>query len=148
MKNLVQKSLFTLSVISVLLITGAQAATFSKLIKLGIVNANSAGKEVVIYNDEQTKCLSTFGQKRSRSKSLAYASCRMDDTDTWVITRAGKVKNKRNGKCLSTPTGGNSLVLVHCNYMHFRDYIAHDFIILDHLVDGDRNGAENADIRH
>jgi len=148
MKNLIQKSLFTLSVISVLLSAGAQAANFNKLMQLGIIGANTSGKEVVIYNDDQTKCLSTYGQKSSGSKSIAYTTCRMDDTDTWLITSSGKIKNKRSGKCLSTPTAQDSLVLVHCNYMHFRDHTAHDFVILDHLVDSESDGVEVADVRH
>lgn len=151
MKNLIQKSLFTLSVISVLsvlLSSGAQAATFSKLMKLGIVNANSPDKEVVIYNDDSTKCLSTDGQKRNSSKSLAYATCRKGGTDTWLITSVGKIKNKRSGKCLSTPKGEDSLVLVHCNFVYSRDYIAYDFIIFDHIVNDDRDGAEIAEVSY
>jgi hypothetical protein len=148
MKNLIQKSLFTLSVISVLLSSGAQAANFNKLMQLGIIGSNTSGKEVVIYNDDQTKCLSTYGQKRSGSKSLAYTICRMDGTDTWLITSGGKVKNKQSGKCLSTPAGEDSLALVHCNYKHFRDHTARDLVILDHLVDGDSDGVEIADIRY
>ena len=148
MKNLIQKSLFTLSVISVLLSAGAQAANFNKLMQLGIISSNASGKEVVIYNDDQTQCLSTYGQKSSGSKSIAYTTCRMDDTDTWLITSSGKVKNIQSGKCLSTPTGEDSLVLVHCNYMHFRDYTAHDLVILDHLVDGGSEGVEVADVHY
>lgn len=148
MNNLIQKSLFTLSVISVLLTTGAQATTFSKLMKLGVVDPNSSVKEVVIYNDDQTKCLSAYGQNGKRKKGLGYTTCRKDGVDTWVITNVGKIKNKRNGKCLSTPTGEDNLMLVHCNYMHFRNHIAHDFIILDHLVEGDLKGAEIADVRY
>lgn len=148
MKNLIQKSLFTLSVISVLLSTGAQAETFSKLMKLGVVNSNSSVKEVVIYNDDQTKCLSTVGQNGKRSKNLIYTACNVDGADTWVITNVGKIKNKGSGKCLSTPTGEDGMILVHCNHMHFRNYTAHDFIILDHLIDGDREGAEIADVRY
>jgi hypothetical protein len=148
MKNLIQKSLFTLSVINVLLSAGAQAANFNKLMQLGIIGSNASGKEVVIYNDDQTKCLSTYGQKHHGSKNLAYTTCIMDGTDTWLITSDGKVKNKQSGKCLSTPAGEDSLVLVHCNYMHFRDYTAHDLVILDHLVDGDSDGVEVADMRH
>jgi uncharacterized protein YdbL (DUF1318 family) len=148
MKNLIQKSLFTLAVISVLLSAGAQAANFNKLMQLGIVGSNASGKEVVIYNDDQTKCLSTYWQKRNGSKNLAYTTCSMDGTDTWLITSDGKVKNKQSGKCLSTPAGEDSLVLMHCNYMHFRDFTAHDLVILDHLVDGESDGVEVADVRH
>ncbi|MFT6989723.1 MAG: hypothetical protein ACJASL_001696 [Paraglaciecola sp.] len=148
MKNLIQKSLFTLSVISVLLSAGAQAATFNKLMQLGITGSNASGKEVVIYNDDQTKCLSAYEHYGKRSDSLAYATCRIDDTDTWLITSSGKVKNKQSGKCLSTPSGKDSLVLVHCNYMHIRDYIAHDLVILDDLVEGDNDGVEIADVRY
>lgn len=148
MKNLIQRLLFTLSIITVLLGAGAQAANFNKLMQLGIIGSNTSGKEVVIYNDDQTKCLSTAGQYRSGSKSLAFTTCSMDDTDTWFITSSGKVKNQQSGKCLSTPAGEDSLVLVHCNYMHIRDYVAHDFVILDDLVDGDSDGVEVADARH
>lgn len=148
MKNFIQKSLFTLSVISVLLSSGAQAATYKKLMQLGIINSNVSGKEIVIYNDDQTKCLSAYAQNGKRSGSLAYATCRMEDTDTWLITSGGKVKNKQSGKCLGTPTGEDSLVLVHCNYMHFRDHTAHDFVIFDHLVESDNDRSEIADVRH
>ena len=148
MKNSIQKSLLTLSVISVLLSSGAQAATFSKLMTLGIVNSNSSVKEVVINNDDQTKCLSAYGQNGSLSKSLVYSTCRMDGTDTWAITNVGKIKNKRSGKCLGTRKGEDSLVLVHCKYMLFRNHTAYDIIILDHLVDSDRDGDEIADVRN
>jgi hypothetical protein len=148
MKNLIQKSLFTLSVISVLLSAGAQAANFNKLMQLGIIGSNASGKEVVIYNDDQTKCLSTNGQKHHGPKSLAYTTCRMDGTDKWLITSSGKVKNKQSGKCLSTPAGKDSLTLVHCNYVHFRDYTAHEFVILGHLVDGESDAVKIADARH
>jgi len=148
MKNLVQKLLLRLSVITMLLSAGAQAADFNKLMQLGIITSNTTVKEVVIYNDDQTQCLSTNSQKPSGSKSLAYATCRMDEADTWLITNGGKVKNKQSGKCLSTPAGKDSLVLVHCNYLHIRDSVAHDLVILDHLVDGDSDGLEIADVRH
>jgi len=148
MKNLIQKSLFTLSVISLLLSFGAQATTFSKLMNLGIVNSNSSDKEFVIYNDDQTKCLSAFGQNGKRPKSLSYTTCHREGADKWVITNVGKIKNKRSGKCLSTPRGEDSLILTHCNYIHFRNQIAHDFIIFDHLVSSDRDGAEIADVRY
>jgi hypothetical protein len=148
MKNLIQKSLFTLSVISVLLSAGALAANFNKLMQLGMIGSNASGKEVVIYNDDQTKCLSTNGQNRSGSKSLVYETCRMDGADTWLITSSGKVKNKQSGKCLSTPAGEDSMLLVHCNYMHFRDYTAHDLVILDHIVDGDSERVEIADVHY
>lgn len=148
MKNLIQKSLFTLSIFGVLLSAGAQAANFNRLMQLGIIGSNTSGKEVVIYNDEQTKCLSTVGQSDGGSKGLTYATCRMDEADTWLITSSGKVKNKQSGKCLSTPSGKDSLVLVHCNYMHIRDYAAHDLVILDHLVDGESEGVEVADARY
>lgn len=148
MKNLIHKSLFTLAVVSVLLSAGAQAANFNQLMQLGIIDSNASGKEVVIYNEDQTKCLSTKAQKSNDSKGLAYATCSMDGTDTWLITSSGKVKNKQSGKCLSTPAGKDSLVLVHCNYMHIRDYAAHDLVILDHLVDGESEGVEVADARY
>jgi hypothetical protein len=148
MNNLIQKSLITVSVIFVLLSSGAQAATFNKLMKLGVVNSNSSNKEVVIYNDDQTKCLSAFGRNGERSKSLAYTSCDINGADTWVITNVGKIKNKRSGKCLSTPAGQDKLVLMHCNYMHFKNDTAHDFIIFDHLVKGDSEGSEIADVRY
>ncbi|WP_339722844.1 ricin-type beta-trefoil lectin domain protein [uncultured Paraglaciecola sp.] len=148
MKNLILKSLFVLSVISVLLSAGAQAANFNKLMQLGIIGSNTSGKEVVIYNEDQSKCLSSNGQKSNGSKGLAYTTCRIDGTDTWLITSGGKVKNKQSGKCLSTPAGKDSLVLVHCNYMHIRDYAAHDLVILDHLVDSESEGVEVADARY
>lgn len=148
MKNLIQKSLLILSITTVLLSAGAQAATFNKLMQLGIVNSNATVKEVVIYNDDQTKCLSSYEQKNSGSKGLAFTTCRMNNIDTWLITSGGKVKNKQSGKCLSTPAGEDSLVLEHCNYMHFRDHTAHDFIIFDDLVEGDNDGVEIADVRH
>jgi hypothetical protein len=91
--------------------------------------------------------LSAYEQNGKRSDSLAYATCRIDDTDTWLITSSGKVKNKQSGKCLSAATGQDSLVLVHCNYMHFRDHTAHDFIIFDDLVNRDSDGVEVADVR-
>jgi len=147
MNKFIQKSLFTLALSSVLLSAGAQAANFNKLMQLGIIGVNGSSKEVVIYNDDQTKCLSTYGQKRHGSKSLAYTTCRMDGTDTWLITSGGKVKNKQSGKCLSTPKGEDSLVLVHCNYMHFRDHTGNDLVILDHLVDGESDGVDIADVR-
>jgi hypothetical protein len=148
MKNLIRKSLSTLSVITVLLSSGAQAANFNQLMQLGIIDTNSSVKEVVIYNNDQTKCLSSNGQKQNGSKGLTYDTCRMDDTDTWLITSNGKVKNKQSGKCLSTPAGKDSLMLVHCNYMHIRDYTAHDLVILDHLVEGESEGVEVADVRY
>lgn len=148
MKNLIQKSLFTLPIISMFFIPGVQATTFSKLMKLGIVSSTPFGKEVVIYNDDQTKCLSTSGKKRPSAKSLDYATCRMDSADTWLITAVGKIKNKSSGKCLSTPKEEDNLILVHCNFMYSRDYITHNFIILDHLIDDDHEGEEIADIRY
>jgi hypothetical protein len=148
MKTLIQKSLLILSVTTVLLSAGAQAANFNKLMQLGIIGSNTTGKEVVIYNEDQTKCLSTAGQNLNSSKSLAYATCRMDEADTWLITNGGKVKNKQSGKCLSTPIGKDNLELVHCNYMHVRDYSAHDLVIFDHLVEDDSDGVKIADIRY
>jgi hypothetical protein len=72
----------------------------------------------------------------------------MDGTDTWLITSGGTGKNKQSGKCLSTPAGDDSLVLVPCHYKHFRDYAAHDLVILDHLVDGESDGVEVADVSY
>jgi hypothetical protein len=46
MKNLLRKSLCTLSVTGVLLTSSVQAATFSNLMKLGIVKANASNKEI------------------------------------------------------------------------------------------------------
>jgi len=139
MKNLLRKSLCTLSVTGVLLTSGVQAATFSNLMKLGIVKANASNKEIVILNDDQTKCLSVYGENGAGVKSLTYTKCEMDRTDTWVITNVGKIKNKRTGKCLSTPAGEDNLILMHCSYQHFRSHSAHDFIVLDHFVGGDRD---------
>lgn len=147
MKNLIQISLMTLSIISMWVSAGAQAADFNKLMQLGIISSDASGREVVIYNDDKTKCLSASGQKRSSSKNLTFATCRMDGSDTWLITNNGKVKNIQSGKCLSTPTREDNLVLTHCNYKHFRDNSAHDYIVLDHLVDGNPEGLELANVR-
>jgi hypothetical protein len=126
--------------------TGAQAATFTKMMKLGVVSYTPSSKVVVIYSEDQTKCLSTQGQNETKAKSLVYQECLIDDANTWVITSVGKIKNKLNGKCLSTPRGGESLELVNCNYRHFRDYKNNDFVIFKHLVEGVHNGLKTADI--
>lgn len=145
MKNVIQKSLFILSIIGALLSSGAQAANFSKLMKLGVISTNSSSKEVVIYNHDQTKCLSAYGQDGERTKGLTYTTCKADGSNTWVITKVGKIKNKGSGKCLSTPTGEDKLVLMHCNYMHFKNHVAHDFVIFDHLVNRYSDEVEIAD---
>jgi hypothetical protein len=147
MKILMKKSLMTLIAASIFTISGAQATTFSKQMKLGIVNSAPYGKEVIIYNDEQTKCLAVSSKSNASAKSLTYATCRKDEADTWIITNAGKMKNKRSGKCLSTPNGMDKLILKHCNFMYSRDYMTHDFIILDHLNVEDQEVSEIANIR-
>lgn len=141
-------NLFAISVVSVLLTAAAQAASFNKLMNLGVIKSDSLEKEVVIYNDDYTKCLSANGLGSNSSKNLDFTTCRLDDSDTWSITSAGKIKNKQNGKCLSTPKGEDKLVLVHCNFVYFRDYIAHDFIIFDRIIDDDRDAAEVAEVRY
>lgn len=151
MNHSMQKSLFSLAVItlvSVLCSTGLQAASFNKLMNLGIISADSSVKEVVIFSDDNTKCLSTNDQKPNSAKSLSYTECRLDGSDTWLITSAGKIKNKQSGKCLSTPNGEDRLVLAHCSAAHFRDRVAHDFVIFDHIVEGNHNSAEIAEVRH
>lgn len=147
MNNFIQKSLFNLSIVAVITMlfsTAVQAANFSKSMKLGIVGSSASGKTVVIYNDDYTKCLSSSGHKRSSSNTVTYAACEKDNNDIWVITKVGKIKNMRTGKCLSTLKGKDSLVLMHCNYVHYRDYIEHDFIVLDRLVTRERDGIQIA----
>lgn len=134
MKNLIQKSLSNLTgvlFVGALFAAGPQAATFDENMKLGVVNANSVEKEVVIYNDDYTKCLSDSAQDGKNSKHLSYTACRMDDADTWVLTSAGKIKNKLTGKCLSTPKGENNLVQSYCNYEYIRDYTAHELVVFE-----------------
>lgn len=144
MKKFIQYSLFALTVFGTLLSTGAQAADFNTLMRLGVIESDSAIREVVIFNHDSTECLSITEQKWNSSKSLAYGKCRIDETDTWLITNVGKIKNKQSGKCLSAPKGEDRLVLRHCNYMYSKDNTAHDFIILDHMVDDNQNGLEIA----
>lgn len=136
MKNFAHKSLFNLSVSSVLfassiLAAGAQAATFNEEMKLGVINANTPEKEVVIYNEDYTKCLSVSAQDNTSFKHLSYTACRMDNADTWILTSAGKIQNKQTGKCLSTPKGESNLVQSYCNFEHIRDYTAHELVIFE-----------------
>jgi hypothetical protein len=150
MKNLLRKSLYTLFVTGGLLTSSVQAATFSNLMKLGIVKANASNKEILIFNDDQTKCLSVYGENGAGVKSLTYNNCKMEGTDTWVITNVGKIKNKRTGKCLSTPAGEDNLILTHCSYQHFRSHSAHDFIVLENFVGGarDRDQSKIANVNY
>lgn len=144
MYNLIQKSIVSLLVInalSVLLTSDAMGASFNKFMNLGIIFASSPDKQIVIYNDDYTKCLTV-----DKQKTLEYAKCQIDSTSTWHITNTGKVKNIASGKCLSTPEGEDSLLLVHCNYVHHRDYVAHDFVIFDHIVEDEKVGEIIADV--
>lgn len=151
MKNFIQKTLLiisAISVVSILLVTSAHAATFSTQMKLGLIKSDSPNKEVVIFNDDYSKCLSVVDLGNKSTKDLDYVACAKGASDTWTITSAGKVKNNQNGKCLSSPKGEDTLTLVHCNYIHSRDYIAHDFVILEQMVEHDVQGSQLAKIQH
>lgn len=133
MQNLLKKTFFVLLPFG-LLLTTAQGANFNELFNVGVINSNSSAKQhVVIYNHDQTKCLSTYGHHRKATNILSYATCRVDSYDTWEVTRSGKIKNERSGKCLSSPQGQDTLVLAHCNTLSNRGYMAYDFVILNNL---------------
>ena len=100
-------------------------------------DAGSPEKEVVIYNEDYSKCLSALAQNNKGSKSLSYATCRMDDADTWILTRAGKVINKQTGKCLSTLKGESKLIQSYCNFEYIRDYTAHELVIFENTIGQD-----------
>ena len=101
---------------------------------------------MVIYNSDQTKCLSTYGHNRKSTNVLTYETCRVDGYDTWTITSSGKIKNQRSGKCLTSPQGRSTLTLARCNTSIKRGYTAYDFVILNHLDVPTNSGIEVAQL--
>jgi hypothetical protein len=149
MKNSMQKSVLNVSMaslFSVFIVVGAQAATFKSEMKLGIISSTASTKDVVLYNEDQSKCLTVHSKKTSNNKGIYYAACRMDGTDTWTITNTGKIKNKRSGKCLSTKKGQDDLELTHCTASYSRYYTEYEFVIFEHMLEDD--GTQLADMRY
>ncbi|MDO6537461.1 ricin-type beta-trefoil lectin domain protein [Alteromonas stellipolaris] len=146
MKNVIRKAAFSL-LPAVFLFTAVQAANFNELNKVGVVNNNlDAPQQMVIYNSDETKCLSTYGHNRKGTNVLTYETCRIDSYDTWTITSSGKIKNQRSGKCLTSPQGRSTLTLARCNRSIKRGYTAYDFVILNHLDVPTNNGIEVAQL--
>ncbi|MEP1448851.1 MAG: ricin-type beta-trefoil lectin domain protein [Paraglaciecola sp.] len=125
----------------------AQPNNVALQMQLGLFTSQSSEtvQHMVIYNHNQSKCLSTSGHKGSSRKTLSYAPCRKDRTDTWEITKAGKIKNEGSGKCLGAPTTQDVLVLIHCKPRYSRDNSAYDFIILDHFIETDSDSIQIAE---
>ena len=140
MSNILSTSLLKIaasSVFGLLFVTSLQAATFSEVMKIGMVSGGADGQQVVIYNDDYSKCLSAGQEQQQAANSVVYTSCQMDDSDTWLITSNGKIQHKSNEKCLGTPKGKDRLELTYCNYVPARDYQAFEFIIFPHVNDSE-----------
>ncbi|MBU3002457.1 ricin-type beta-trefoil lectin domain protein [Paraglaciecola arctica] len=127
--------------------SAAQSNSLSLQMQLGLFSPGSSELEqqMVIYNHNQTKCLSTSGHKGRGKKTLSYEPCRRDGNDTWKITTSGKIKNEASGKCLGAPTTQDILVLIHCKPRYSRDNSAYDFIILDHFIETDNGSVQIAE---
>lgn len=77
MRHSIQKYLFSQSIICLLLISVSQVANFSKQIIFGLVKLDSAAKDVVIFNDEQTKYLPNHN-RQSWSKPANVEPCHLN----------------------------------------------------------------------